>query len=80
MSKLPEHVGQRELTVVRDELKWRGDEYAIETVQVAPELKGIRLYTGGLRLRVPQLRIGHGQDHRQAGLLELCCREAAGAF
>ena len=77
MSKLPEHVGQSELTVVRDELKWRGDECAIGTVQVAPGLKGIRLGTGGLPLRVPQLRIGHGQDHRPAGLLRLCCREAA---
>ena len=33
VSKLPEHVGQRELAVVRDELKWREDECAIETVQ-----------------------------------------------
>src|SRR5512138_967104 len=33
VSKLPEHVGQRELTVVRDELKWREDECAIEAVQ-----------------------------------------------
>jgi hypothetical protein len=77
MSKLPEHVGQRELIVVRDRLKWREDECAIETVQVAPGLKGIRLDTGGLRLRAPQIRIGHGQDHRPAGLLKLCCREAA---
>ncbi len=33
VSKLPEHVGQRELAVVRDELKWRADECAIEAVQ-----------------------------------------------
>jgi len=33
VSKLPEHIGQRELAVVRDELKWREDECAIETVQ-----------------------------------------------
>ena len=33
VSKLPEHVGQRELTVVRDELKWRADECRIEAVQ-----------------------------------------------
>jgi len=33
VSKLPEHVGERELTVVRDELKWREDECAIEAVQ-----------------------------------------------
>ena len=77
MSKLPEHVGQRELIVVRDILKWREDEFAIETVQVAPGLKGIRLDTGGLPLRALQLRIDHGQDHRQGGLLKLCCREAA---
>ena len=32
VSKLPEHVGQRELTVVRDELKWREDECAVEAV------------------------------------------------
>jgi RNA 3'-terminal phosphate cyclase (ATP) len=32
-SKLPEHVGQRELTVVRDELKWRPDECLVEAVQ-----------------------------------------------
>ena len=33
VSKLPEHVGQRELAVVRDELKWREDECAIDAVQ-----------------------------------------------
>jgi RNA 3'-terminal phosphate cyclase (ATP) len=33
VSKLPEHVGQRELAVVRDELKWREEECAIEAVQ-----------------------------------------------
>src|SRR5512140_383744 len=33
VSKLPEHVGQRELALVRDELKWREDECAIEAVQ-----------------------------------------------
>ena len=32
VSKLPEHVGQRELAVVRDELKWREDECAVEAV------------------------------------------------
>ena len=33
VSKLPEEVGQRELAVVRDELKWREDECAIEAAQ-----------------------------------------------
>ena len=33
VSKLPEHVGQRELVVIRDELKWREDECRIESVQ-----------------------------------------------
>jgi RNA 3'-terminal phosphate cyclase (ATP) len=33
VSKLPEHVGQRELAVVLDELKWREDECAVEAVQ-----------------------------------------------
>src|SRR5512136_1745043 len=33
VSKLPEHVGQRELAVVRDELEWCEDECAIEEVQ-----------------------------------------------
>jgi len=32
VSKLPEHVGQRELAVVREELKWREDECSIEAV------------------------------------------------
>jgi RNA 3'-terminal phosphate cyclase (ATP) len=32
VSKLPEHVGQRELAVVRDELKWRADECGVEAV------------------------------------------------
>lgn len=32
VSKLPEHVGQRELAVVRDELKWPAEECAIEAV------------------------------------------------
>ena len=31
-SKLPEHVAERELAVVREELKWRPEEYAVETV------------------------------------------------
>ncbi len=33
ISKLPEHVGQRELAVIRDELKWRDEECVIEAVQ-----------------------------------------------
>lgn len=33
LSKLPEHVGQRELAVIRDELKWREDECGIAAVQ-----------------------------------------------
>lgn len=33
VSKLPEHVGQRELAIVRDELKWRPEECAVEPVQ-----------------------------------------------
>jgi RNA 3'-terminal phosphate cyclase (ATP) len=32
VSKLPEHVGQRELSVIRDELTWREDECGIEAV------------------------------------------------
>lgn len=32
VSKLPEHVGQRELAVVRDELKWHAEECAVEAV------------------------------------------------
>jgi RNA 3'-terminal phosphate cyclase (ATP) len=32
VSKLPEHVAERELTVVRDELKWRADECGVEAV------------------------------------------------
>ena len=33
VSKLPEHVDQRELAVVRDELKWRADECGVEAVK-----------------------------------------------
>ena len=33
VSKLPEHVGQRELAVVREQLKWREDECSIEAVK-----------------------------------------------
>ena len=33
VSNLPEHVAERQLTVVRDELKWREDECTIEAVQ-----------------------------------------------
>lgn len=33
VSGLPEHIGQRELTVVREELKWREEECVIEPVQ-----------------------------------------------
>jgi len=33
ISKLPEHVGQRELTVVRDELKWCAEECGVEVIQ-----------------------------------------------
>jgi RNA 3'-terminal phosphate cyclase (ATP) len=32
VSKLPEHVGQRELAVVRDDLRWREDECSVEAV------------------------------------------------
>ncbi len=32
VSRLPEHIGQRELSVIRDELRWREDECAIEAV------------------------------------------------
>src|SRR5512136_2797048 len=32
VSKLPEHVSKRELAVIRDELKWRADECAVEAV------------------------------------------------
>ncbi len=32
VSKLPEHIAQRELNVVRDELKWRDDEGGVEAV------------------------------------------------
>lgn len=32
ISKLPEHVAERELAVLREKLKWRPDEYAIENV------------------------------------------------
>lgn len=31
-SKLPEHVAERELAVIREELKWRADECSVETV------------------------------------------------
>ena len=31
-SKLPEHVAERELAVVREELKWRADECSVESV------------------------------------------------
>jgi len=32
LSKLPEHVAERELAVVREELKWRADECSVENV------------------------------------------------
>jgi RNA 3'-terminal phosphate cyclase (ATP) len=32
ISKLPEHVAERELMVVRDDLKWRADECGVEVV------------------------------------------------
>jgi len=32
VSKLPEHVAERELTVLRDELKWRPEEYGVDDV------------------------------------------------
>jgi len=32
ISKLPEHVAERELAVLREQLKWRPDEYGVETV------------------------------------------------
>jgi RNA 3'-terminal phosphate cyclase (ATP) len=33
VSRLPEHVGERELAVLRDELKWRAEECSVEAVQ-----------------------------------------------
>ena len=32
LSKLPEHVAERELAIVREELRWRAEECAVETV------------------------------------------------
>lgn len=32
ISRLPEHVAERELAVLRSELKWQNDEYTVETI------------------------------------------------
>jgi len=75
VSKLPEHVGQRELAVVRDELKWREDECAIEAVQY-PVGPGNAVVLAIETEHVTEVFTGFGERGRPA---EEVARSAVGA-
>ena len=79
VSKLPEHVGQRELAVVRDELKWREDECAIEAVQY-PVGPGNAVVLAIETEHVTEVFTGFGERGRPAEEVAKSAVEAAKAW
>src|SRR5512136_1844558 len=79
VSKLPEHVGQRELAVVRDELKWREDECAIEAVQ-GPVGPGNAVVLAIETEHVTEVFTGFGERGRPAEEVARSTAEAAKAW
>jgi RNA 3'-terminal phosphate cyclase (ATP) len=79
VSKLPEHVGQRELAVVRDELKWREDECAIEAVQY-PVGPGNAVVLAIETEHVTEVFTGFGERGRPAEEVAKSTVEAAKAW
>jgi RNA 3'-terminal phosphate cyclase (ATP) len=76
VSKLPEHVGQRELTVLRDELKWRADECVVEAVQY-PVGPGNAVVLAIETEHVTQVFTGFGERGRPAEEVATSAVEAA---
>ncbi len=76
ISKLPEHVGQRELAVVRDELKWREEECAIEAVQY-PVGPGNAVVLAIETEQVSEVFTGFGERGRPAEAVARSAVEAA---
>ena len=76
VSKLPEHVGQRELAVVREELKWREDECSIEAVQY-PAGPGNAVVLVIETQHVTELFTGFGERGRPAEEVAKSAAEAA---
>jgi RNA 3'-terminal phosphate cyclase (ATP) len=79
VSKLPEHVGQRELAVVRDELKWREDECAIEAVHY-PVGPGNAVVLAIETDHVTEVFTGFGERGRPAEDVSKSAVEAAKAW
>ncbi len=79
VSKLPEHVGQRELAVVRDELRWREDECAIEPVQY-PVGPGNAVVLAIEAEHVTEVFTGFGERGRPAEEVAKSAVEAAKAW
>lgn len=76
VSKLPEHVGQRELNVVRDELKWRADECAIEAIR-SPVGPGNAVVLAIETEHVTEVFAGFGERGRSAEEVARSAVEAA---
>jgi RNA 3'-terminal phosphate cyclase (ATP) len=79
VSKLPEHVAERELTVVRDELKWRAGECVIETVQY-PVGPGNAVVLAIEAEHVTEVFTGFGERGRPAEEVAKSAVEAAKAW
>jgi len=76
VSKLPEHVGQRELAVLREELKWREDECNIEAVQY-PVGPGNAVVLAVEAQHVTEIFTGFGERGRPAEEVAKSAVEAA---
>ena len=79
VSKLPEHVGQRELAVVREELKWREDECTIEAVQY-PVGPGNAVVLVIETQHVTEIFTGFGERGRPAEEVAKSAAEAASVW
>jgi len=79
VSKLPEHVGQRELAVVRDGLKWRAEECGVEAVQ-HPVGPGNAVVLAIEAEHVTEVFTGFGERGRPAEEVARSAVEAARAW
>jgi RNA 3'-terminal phosphate cyclase (ATP) len=79
VSKLPEHVGQRELAVVRDELRWREEECVIESVTY-PVGPGNAVVLAIETEHVAEVFTGFGERGRPAEEVAKSAVEAAKAW
>ena len=76
VSKLPDRVGQRELSVIRDELTWRADECVVEAVQY-PVGPGNALVLAIEAEHVTEVFTGFGERGRPAEEVARTAIEAA---